>query len=208
MSRQNASDSYSSVVYALVLIGILGYVQSWIVLSSGPMILNANDLAEWASLVPAQRGTSPPLLVPLLLRLQPVLLSSLLGVVATGKKRMRFPAVAIFILAAAQLPPFEFVYDINNLNYRQQFGMAAVSLIAGFALIPLTSRGISAILILAIAALGIISAALGLSGAITLYSQFQLDAAPGAGIWILSLAYGFFIAIALREIMTLRRSRR
>ena len=201
MSQRNASDSYSSLVYALVVVGLLGYVQPWIVAPSGPMTLNAFDLAEWASLIPTQRGTSPPLLVPLLLRLQPVILSLLLGLIAAGPKRMALTAAAICILSTAQLPPFEFVYDINNLNYRQQFILAAASLVAGFLVLPLEPRRVSTFVMLALAAVGIVTAAFGLSEAEALYRQFQLDAAPGAGIWILGLIYAALIIIALRQIM-------
>lgn len=68
MSQRQASERKSFVFYALVLIGLLGYAQPWIVAPAASMTLNAYDLAEWASLIPAQRGTAPPLLVPLLLR--------------------------------------------------------------------------------------------------------------------------------------------
>ena len=207
MSQRNASDSYSSLVYALVLAGLLGYVQPWIVVPSGPMTLNAFDLAEWASLIPAQYGTSPPLVVPLLLRLQPVILSLLLGVIAAGRKRMAITAVAICLLATAQLPPFEFVNDINNLNYRQQFILAATSLVAGFFLLPLASRRVSQLVILVLTVAGIVTAALGLSEAEALYRQFQLEAAPGAGIWILGLSYGITIIISLQQMIIMRGTR-
>lgn len=207
MNQRNASDSYSALAYALVLVGLLGYVQPWLVVPSGPMTLNAFDLAEWASLIPAQRGTSPPLLAPLLLRLQLVMLCLILGVMAAGRKRMAITAVAICLLATAQLPPFEFVRDINNLNYRQQFGLAAASLVAGFFLLPLASRRVSTFVMLALAAVGILTAALGLSEAEALYRQFQLDAAPGAGIWIVGLSYAGLSVIALQQIM-IRRGRR
>ena len=198
MSQRNASDNYSSLIYALVLGGLFGYVQPWIVVPSGSMTLNVFDLAEWASLIPTQQVTSPPLLVPLLLRLQPVILSLLLGVIASGRKRMALTALAICLLATAQLPPFEFVNDINNLNYRQQFILAAASLVAGFFLLPLEPRRVSTFVMLALPAVGIVTAALGLSEAGALYRQFQLDAAPGAGIWILGLSYVATITISLR----------
>ena len=153
MNPRNLSESYSSFVYILVLFGLIGYVQPWIVLQSGPMTLNAFDLAEWASLVPLQRSTTPPLLASLLLRSPPVILSLVLGA-AAGRKRWVMSAAAICLLSASQLPPFEFVYDINNLNYRQQAALAALSLVAGFLLLPLVRGKLIASVWLALAAVG------------------------------------------------------
>lgn len=204
MRQRNAYDNFSVLMVALVLVGLAGYLLPWIVASSGPMTLNAYDLAEWASLIPAQRGTSPPLAVPLLLRTQPVLLSLLLGLIAVGRREMAISAIAICLLAIAQLPPFEYVYDINNLNYRQQFVLAGVSLVAGFALLPLKRGRISAILKLALAIAGVVTAALGLSGAMALFSQYGLAAADGAGIWIMGLCYAAMIALALYGIVRTR----
>lgn len=205
MSRRAALGNSSMLMVALVLIGLGGYLLPWIVASSGPMTLNAFDLAEWASLVPAQRGTFPPLAVPLLLRLQPVLLSLLAGLIALGRKEMAIAALAICLIAIAQLPPFEYVHDINNLNYRQQFVLAAISLVAGFLLLPLRRRWIALAVALTLAITGIVTATLGLSGATALYNQFGLAAAQGAGIAILILCYAAIIALALFEILSNRR---
>lgn len=207
MNRQIASDSFYLTMFALIIVAYCGYALAWIVVPAGSMTLNGHDLAEWASLVPAQRATSPPLLAPLLLRLQPLMLSLLLGGIAVGRRRMAMSAAAICLLAAAQLPPFEFVYDINNLNYRQQFGLAACSLIGGFCLIPLQSRRLSQMVMLSIAATGLVTSAFGLSMALELYGAFELDAVAGAGIWILGLSYAGLIASALRELLRSRSTR-
>lgn len=199
MRHRTAYDNSSLLMIALVLVGLGGYLLPWIVAASGPMTLNAFDLAEWASLVPAQRGTSPPLIVPLLLRTQPVLLSLLLGVIAVGRKEMAIAAIAIWLLATAQLPPFEYVYDINNLNYRQQFFLAGISLVAGLSLLPLRRRLIVLAVKLALALVGIVTAQHALSGAADLFSQFGLAAADGAGIWMLSFSYALMIALVLYE---------
>lgn len=200
MSQRTASDSVSWLMLALILVGIFGYAQPWIVAPSGAMTLNAFDLAEWASLTPAQRGASPPLVAPLLLRLQPVILSSLLGLIAAGRKGMALSALAICMLAAAQLPPFEFVYDINNLNYRQQFFLATGSLAAGAFLLRLQSRRLTGFIMAALAVVGIVTAALGLATAASLYGDFGMDAAHGAGIWLLCLSYAAQFTIALRQL--------
>ncbi len=202
--RIHSNNSYLTML-ALIAVACCGYALPWIVVPAASMTLNGHDLAEWASLVPSQRATSPPLLAPLLLRFQLVMLSMLLGVIAAGRRRMAIAAVAICLLWAAQLPPFEFVYDINNLNYRQQFSLAAFSLIAGLCLIPLQTRRPSLLVFLSIAAAGLVTSALGLSMALGLYGAFELDAVAGAGIWVLGLSYVALIAIAFREMPVSRR---
>ena len=171
------------------MVGFWGYIQPWIVAPTGSMTLSAFDLAEWASLVPAQRATSPLLLAPLLLRLQPVILCLILGTVAESRAKMAMAAIAILLLAAAQLPPFEYVYDINNLNYRQQFFLAIASLIGSFAVMPLSRRSLAPLAIIVLPAAGLVTSVIGLAQAEALYRSFQLGATSGAGIVILSLSY-------------------
>lgn len=207
MSQRRASSNATILMVALILFGLYGYLQPWIIAPAGSMSLNAYDLAEWASLIPAQRSTSPPLAVPLLLRLQPLILSLLLSIIASGRRGLALSAAAICLLAIAQLPPFEFIYDINNLNYRQQFVLAAVSLLAGLGLVLLQRAWLSTILMLALATVGIATAALGLSEAIALYSIFGMAAAPGAGIWIMGLCYALVLLLGLRLILNPRGPR-
>lgn len=207
MSQRRATVNATILMVSLILVGLFGYLQPWIIAKAGSMSLNAYDLAEWASLIPAQRGTSPPLAVPLLLRLQPLILSLLLSLIVSGRKGTALSAAAICLLAIAQLPPFEFVYDINNLNYRQQFVLAAVSFVAGLGLLLLQRPWLSTILMPALASVGIITAALGLSEAMALYSLFGMAAAPGAGIWILGLCYALVLLLGLRLILNPRATR-
>ncbi|MCY3796595.1 MAG: hypothetical protein OXG84_02225 [Chloroflexi bacterium] len=196
MSRNNHLSHYSALAALLVLVGLLGYIQPWIVLPTGSMTLGAFDLAEWASLLPAQRATSPPLLAPLLLRLQPVILCLILGAVAESRATMAIAAIAILLLAAAQLPPFEYVYDINNLNYRQQFFLAIASLIGGIAAIPLRNPRLVALATIVLPIMGLATSVLGLAQAEALYRSFQLGAISGAGIVILSLSYLALLALS------------
>ena len=186
----------------LVLAGLLGYIQPWIVAPTGSMTLSAFDLAEWASLVPAQRATSPPLLAPLLLRLQPVFLCLILGAVVDRRAKIVISAIAILLLAAAQLPPFEYVYDINNLNYRQQFFLAITSLIGGLAAILLRQQRLVALATIVLPAAGLVTAAIGLAQAEALYRQFQVGATSGAGIVILSLSYFALLALSARGMIS------
>lgn len=206
MNQNNSSSLYSTLAIVTVLVGLLGYMQPWIVAPAGSMTLNAFDLAEWASLIPAQRATSPPLLTPLLLRLQPVMLCLILGAVADSRAKMAISAIAILLLAAAQLPPFEYVYDINNLNYRQQFFLAIVSLIGGFAAMPPRRPRPAALTTIVLPATGLVTSAIGLAQAEALYRQFQVGAASGAGIMILSFSYLALLALSVYSIISRRQA--
>lgn len=204
MGLSKATDRHWTFAAALVLVALVGYVQPWIDVPAGAMTLNAFDLAEWASLIPAQQATSPPLLTPLLLRLQPLILCLILGANAAGRLTIAISAIAILILAAAQLPPFEYVYDINNLNYRQQFILASVSFIGGLALLPFSQRRMVALVAFALPIAGLATSLIGLSQAEALYRHFQLDADPGAGIVIMCLSYVLMIAGTTRRAASFR----
>ena len=190
----------------MVLAGLVGYILPWIVSPTGSMTLSAFDLAEWASLVPAQRATTPPLLAPLLLRLQPVIICLILGAVADSRAKIAISAVAVLLLATAQLPPFEYVYDINNLNYRQQFFLAIASLIGGFAAMPLRRRSLAALTTIVLSIVGLVTSIIGLARAEALLAQFQLDASSGAGIVILSATYLALLALSARGIISRRQA--
>ena len=190
----------------MVLAGLVGYLQPWIVAPTGSMTLSAFDLAEWASLVPAQRVTSPPLLASLLLRLQPVIICLLLGAVADSRAKIALSAVAILLLSTAQLPPFEYVYDLNNLNYRQQFFLAFASLVGGFAAMLLSGRMLASLATIVLPIVGLVTSVMGLARAEALLAQFQLDASSGAGIVILSATYFALLALSARGIISRRQA--
>ena len=204
MSGRATARRATPLAFALAALCLFGYVQPWIVAPAGSLTLNAYDLAEWSSLVPAQRATSPPLLAPLLLRLPLTILCALLGAIAQGRGAKSLSAFAIVILALAQLPPVEFALDINNLNYRQQFSLAALSLIAGFSLMLRSGRRFTALVSLALSAAGVATSILGYAGAEALYQRFHLDPSPGAGLWIMILAW---VAIGATALGSLRLAR-
>lgn len=194
-----------TLAFSLVLLGLFGYVQPWLAAPSGSMTLNAFDLAEWTSLHPAQRATSPPMLTPLMLRLQLLILSVILGALPAGPRVRACAAIMILVLTLAQLPPLDILYDPNNLNYRQQLYLAATSLGASFCLFAVNRRRIALLATIALPLVGIVTAAYGLAQAAGLYQQFELEAAPGAGLWILSACYISIAAIALTQALQKRR---
>lgn len=180
-----------------LLLGLLGYVLPWAVATSAPTTLNAFDLAEWTSLYPAQRHTSPPLLAPLLLRAQLVILTLTFGLIASRWPWRAISAIAVLILALAQLPPFEYVYDIANLNYKQQFFLALASLIGGLVAIGLGRRRFARILLIALPVMGMVTTSAGVSLAFDVYRQLQSVASIGLGSWLLLASYGGIAAVGL-----------
>ena len=179
-------EKHACLLLFLLLIGLLGYLLPWAVAPSAPMTLNAYDLAEWTSLHPAQRHSSPPLLAPLLLRAQLVILSLTFALVVSRRPWRLISAATVAILALAQLPPFEYVYDIANLNYRQQFGLALASLIAGLVATRVESRRIIQLLLMLLPVVGICAVYVGLSQALDVYRQTQTVVGIGLGPWLLT----------------------
>ena len=181
--RVDSKREHSLLRIMLLLLGLLGYLLPWAVAPSAPMTLNAYDLAEWTSLHPAQRQTTPPLLAPLLLRAQLVMLSL---AIALSVSQRWVAAAAVAALALAQLPPFEYVYDIANLNYRQQFALALVSLAAGLAATRLRHRRMTLLLLILLPAAGIVSVFAGVGQALEAFWQ---PADTGFGPWLLTASY-------------------
>ena len=195
--RSRRDQEYERLPLILSLIGLVGYALPWVVATSAPMTLNAFDLAEWASLHPAQRHASPPLLAPLLLRTQLLILTVTFGAAASSRPWTSIIAVLVLILAAAQLPPFEYVYDIANLNYRQQFILALLSLLAGLTATRLSNRRIMRSLLVLLPVIGVVTAYAGLSQALDVYRQLQPVASIGLGPFVLVGCYLGILAAAL-----------
>jgi hypothetical protein len=154
------------------------YAMPWLVSPAASLTPHAYDLAEWASIHPAARTQTPPLLTSLLLRL-PLAWFALL--VAFTTKRSWFAILAILLIAAALLPPPESIRMLDNPNYAQQM------LLAGFTLIG-CAVGVSNILPHArpwiaagIAALGALGSVVGLLQAYNLMRGFGLPTQMGLG---------------------------
>ena len=203
MSMQNRRQ-HAALLYMFLVAGLAGLLLPWILASSGAMTLNAFDLAEWASLHPSQPGTSPPLIVPLLLRVQLVFLALMVGLLAAGGMHRTSAALVIAVFAIAQIPPLEIVYDPNNLNYRQQLIMAMASLILGLAALRLRLGRARIWLIAALALAGMVTSFSGLLQSQALYGQLNQAAGAGIGVWVLCLSY---FAVGVVTLMPLVRGR-
>ncbi len=199
LSRVDPIQKHALLLLMLLLLGLLGYISPWAVTRSAPMTLNAYDLAEWTSLHPAQRHTTPPLLAPLLLRVQLVILTLTFAVTASGRW---ITALVVLLLALAQLPPFEYVYDIANLNYRQQFGLALFSLIAGLVATRFGNRRPARSVLIVLPVAGVASVYTGVSQAFEVYRQLQAVASVGMGPWLLVASYIGIAALCLLAFRT------
>ena len=183
-----------------LLLLLTGLLLPWLVSPSASMTLNAYDLAEWASLHPAQTHTNPPLLASLLLRIQLVIFCALTSCMANGK-RMRFAAaLCVLALAVAQLPPVEFVYDLGSLNYRQQFGCALASLVPGLGLLRWAVGRLRVWTVLAGSVVGAATAVAGMLQALEVYGLVGGVGGVGAGLWLCVAAYLCLAGVCARDL--------
>lgn len=182
-TRAERSQS-SGILYIIIIVAILTYLLPWSAASSASLTLNAYDLAEWVSLHPAQRLTSPPLLSPLLLRLQLTILTLLLAATNARTPWRRLAAVGIILLSIAQLPPPEYIRDIGNLNYRQQFFLALTSLLVGLALLRIRLARVKTLVIAALPLAGVVTTVAGVAAANDVIAELQPNAQIGLGPWL------------------------
>jgi len=181
-----------------IFIALAGYMIPWIVTPSNPLSLNAYDLAEWASLHPSQPNTSPPLIVPLFLRVQLVFIALLIATNVTTISERLVSLIAIGLLAVAQLPPLEFLtIATDNINYQQQFILASITLIVGGGGIFLRLNRIRPVITIILCLIGIITAYTGLQQAQSLYTMSLQEFTTGSGIFLTASAYIALLLIAL-----------
>ena len=198
--RGNRPPGHALLQFSLLMTLLAGLLLPWLLAPNAPMTLNAYDLAEWASLHPAQRATNPPLLAPLLLRAQLLILCVLVGLVARGKLEKRAAALVIFTLAVAQLPPIEFVNDIGNLNYRQQFGLALSSLLLGMAALCWMDARWRRLFVAGLSLLGALTTLAGASLALDVFASLASGGSAGLGIWIVQASYCCLFVTGLRTL--------
>ncbi len=189
---------------ALLLIAILltAYALPWIVGAASALTFGAYDLAEWTSLNPTVREGNPPLVTTFWLRLPLACIGLLAAVQAWQARsagwRLAFALIAL-LLIAAQLPPLEFLTSASgDPNYRQQFSLAAVTLVGGLAAARLSSRARNAAA-LGTAILGLLSSTAGMAGAYPLFADFQLRAGIGIGFAVEVIAFVAYTVALFRE---------
>lgn len=114
---------------------VMVYNLSWVINPGRSLSLGAYDLAEWSSLHPAVKATTPPLLTSFLLRFPLVGLAWITGFNSKGfttKSLRLFHAIIVILTAISLLPPLEFfTLASNDPNYQQQFLLSVAALVGG-----------------------------------------------------------------------------
>jgi hypothetical protein len=190
-SRNDPASSY--LLWLAVLTALIAYSLPWVVAPGVSLTFGGYDLAEWASLHPEVRA-NPLLLTSLLLRLQPCLLALMVAFGAAAPTRTRWwwmRAVVVVIIAIALLPPLEFFSVArDDMNYRQQFAIALVTLLGGIAGLSGRFSRYHRVIVVGIATIGFVTTLVGLIQANHLMSAFQLPVQLGLGGILLTAIYG------------------
>lgn len=185
-----------AIFWAWIALLLTSYCLPWVMNVGNGLTINAYDLAEWASLSPTVRA-QPLLYTALFLRLPLVMLTGFIALVAPPRFNglWLYHAAICFLLVMAQLPPLEFLNQLNDPNYQQQFALALVSSI--IAVIGL-SGGLQPIRFLLMVGMTLVTGitlAVGYGQAIRVMQSLHLPAAIGVGfvgmlgLWSLWLVY-------------------
>ncbi|MCA0453060.1 MAG: hypothetical protein LCI00_03705 [Chloroflexi bacterium] len=171
----------NTLILVFLLIALIGYVLPWIVTPANGMQMGAYDLAEWSSLVPSVRQTAPFLWISLALRLPLAIIGFLLSIVLSIKN-FRIAVAALVIMSIALLPPLEFFTTYHDdPNYRQQFIIAASTLLIGIASIK-RSLNTKKWLVILFSILGTIAGIVGMSQGWSLMQNYKLPMSIGIGM--------------------------
>lgn len=168
-------------IWPLILIALVFYSLPWVVSPDAALSMGAYDLAEWASLHPVVRVSSPPLLASFLLRAPLVGLAwaAALNTRRDGSRALN--GVLAVTLTIALLPPLEFFTQYaDDPNYRQQMALALAAFIGavvGLVVRPASWRWAAAF----IAAVAAAAALVGLMQAVSLVQEFHLAIFSGLG---------------------------
>jgi NADH:ubiquinone oxidoreductase subunit 4 (subunit M) len=155
----------------------------WLINPGVSIAPNAYDLAEWASLHPASRFSTPPLFTSLLLRLPLVCLAFVLAFFDMRSTTRRWVAViCVFLITVALLPPLEFFTSARgDANYQQQIFLSIVTLIGGLVGVSGLVRTADGVLVIVFAFVGAATCIGGLTQSYNLMRQFDLSVQIGVG---------------------------
>lgn len=194
MSRRT---TITLIIFAGALM-LIGYSLPWLQGPGVSLSPNAYDLAEWSSLHPAARAESPALLTALLLRLPLACIALMLSFSAPADTRGRLICgLGALLLAAALLPPLEFVRAFDDLNYRQQFMLAAVALIGSLIGLSGVLRRWSRVVAVLALVIGAAASAAGLARGYALFTAIQIEVTIGAGGVLLTLLFGLAALVVM-----------
>lgn len=121
-------------IIGLALLAVVAYYLPWIWHPAAALSPNARDLAEWTTLMPTNRMGALPLVPSFLLRSVAGWLSLAILILSTRiptRYGIVFQLLALALIVSL-LPPLEFFTSSqNDVNYRQQFFLAALYFLAG-----------------------------------------------------------------------------
>jgi hypothetical protein len=175
-------------IIACVVVGTVFYLLPWTGHSTAGFTMNGFDLAEWTSLHPAVRSSSPAMLTSFLLRAPLVALAAVGAVAAQALPgaRVRWLAWgAAAALVVRLIPPAEFFTGTTgDPNYRQMLLLSAIGfgLVAGAIALRALPDGIRRGVVAALWVAGAAAGVAGLSRAWTLLDNFEIDVTTGPGV--------------------------
>lgn len=164
---------------------------------AGSLSFTLFDLAEWLSLLPAERGASPALILSFILRLQIVVALMLVISLMTIRNRQRYQLFAlglILLTATAQMPPLDILAHPDDINYRQQLFIAVASLLGGWLAYRFSHHHYAKLLMLGFTLLAASLFWLALHYVQLNLAQYQMSAHFGAAAPALLLAYVLALA--------------
>jgi hypothetical protein len=190
------------VVFGLIL-ATACYYAPWVVHKTAAFTTNAFDLAEWSSLHPAVRSSSPPMLTSFLLRFPQLMLVLAFALAANGlhdpRWRWIWRGVAL-LLALRFFPPSDFFTSATaDPNYRQMMLLTALGFM-GVALAIMLARvraGWQDMTLIAALVGGMVAGWWGWSRAGVLLDNFEIHVSAGPGVIGLSLVSAVMILIVV-----------
>jgi hypothetical protein len=163
----------------LIFFTLVAYCLPWLVNPGISLTYGVYDLAEWTSLHPVVRASSPALLLTLLLRLPLICVA---GVIVFSRIQKTLRVILIIIITVALLPPLEFFTQYpDDPNYRQQFALALTTLILGSIGLSDYLRRWHSIIRIAASITGAVTSIWGLARAYSLMKDFMLPVQIGPG---------------------------
>lgn len=181
------ADGVIVLLLLALVVALAAFYLPWVEHISAGFTMNGFDLAEWASLHPAVRSSSPPLLTSFLLRLPQVAVAIGLALAAGALSDPRWRAIgwaAALVVALRYIPPTEFWQGARgDPNYRQMALLTAIGVLGtglGALLRRLAARWLaagSALLVIA----GVAAGWAGLSRAGELLDNFEIATSAGSG---------------------------
>lgn len=189
------------IVLCLVLATGCYYLLPVVTHETAGFTMNAFDLAEWSSLHPSVRSSSPPMLTSFLLRLPLVCLVVGLALAANGIREARsrwLIRVLALALILRLIPPTDFFSGASaDPNYRQMALLFGLGIVLGGITLLLSPIRWQQWILAAVLTTGVIAGWVGLSRTLVLLRDFQINYQTGSGLIGLSL----FAAAAITAIV-------